>query len=124
MLYTSITKGLFIMSHKKTLFPLLFLLSGSFLCADTISDEEMKKALEGISTTRIIKASDSKVISEVIVVDKKENVIKRKPKKITKKRRIKRRVSKKKVPTIDVSQLKDVETFGVISTSKPFSVKK
>jgi len=121
------------MSHKKILFPLIFLLSSSFIYADTISDEEMKKALEGISTTRIIKANEPQIIPKATVVDKKEKIIKSKTQKITKKRRIKRRhsknkiykrrVSKKKVQKIDVSELKDVETFGVINTSKPFTLK-
>jgi hypothetical protein len=83
----------------------------------------MKKALEGISTTRIIKANEPKIIPKATVVDKKEKIIKSKTKKITKKRRIKRRHSKKKIQKIDVSELKDVETFGVINTSKPFTLK-
>lgn len=117
---------------KRTILPLLLVAFSSLTFANTVSDAEIKKALEGITTIQIMKASEPKIISEIIVTDKQESSVQKTTKKVTKKRyvkkkvlkkRVKKRIIKKKTKSIEVEELKDVETLGVISTSKPFELK-
>ena len=126
------------MLNKKILFSLLFIGISSLSFAENISDEDMKKALEGITQIRVMEASEPKVISEVIVTEKvvkqthkkktvnakvtKKKVIKKSTKKATKKKIYKKKTYKKKEVAVDLSELKEVQTLGVVSTSEPFEL--
>ena len=115
-------------------FILLLTLTTSLLAES--SEDEIKKALANIQQIKIMKSSSPKIVSEVIIKNKlfkKSKKIKRKKisnikkrhkkikiKKIKTKRVIKRKKIKQK---IDISQLQDVETFGVIKISQPFEIK-
>jgi len=113
------------MLNTKVLLSLLLISASSFSYAESISDEDIKKAIEGITQIRVMEASEPKIVSETIITEKvatqtdpKENSRKKSIKKSSRKK-----VYKKKKSTIDISELKDVETLGVISTSQPFELK-
>jgi membrane-bound lytic murein transglycosylase B len=113
---------------KRTISPLLLVTFSSLTFANTISDEAMKKALEGVKTIRVMEENEPKTISKTIVTEKQKSSLhkaskKRFAKKKVSKKRIKKRVIKKKIQNIDFSKLKDVQTLGVLSTSKPFELK-
>jgi hypothetical protein len=125
------------MLNTKTLFSLLLVGSTSLSFAEGISDEDIKKALEGITPTRVMKASEPKIVSEVIVTEaskqsKKEEKVttkkvnnKKNTKKVYKKKKIYKvkKIHKKKKVEVDMSQLQEVQTLGVVSTSEPFELK-
>ena len=97
------------------------------LLADT-SEDEIKKALANIQQIKVMDSSSPKIISEVIVKEKISSKIKRKKRVLVKKkhRKIKRKkvIKRKRIKQkINISQLQDVQTFGVIKTSQPFEIK-
>ena len=140
-------------------FYLLLSLSFTLIASANSSEDEIQKALEGISQIKVMPSSitpSKKVVSEVKVVEsvvvadvkketstpqpltKENSTLTVKDKKIVKKKLHKKRIHKKRVhkkrvhrkkivkkhyKKIDVSELKDVQTLGVVSTSKPFILK-
>jgi hypothetical protein len=77
---------------------------------------------------RVMEVNEPKTISKTIAIQKQKSSVdkafkKRFAKKRVSKKRIKKRVIKKKIQNIDFSKLKDVQTLGVLSTSKPFELK-
>jgi len=134
------------MFNTKFLFSLLFIGVSSLSFAESISEEEMKKAMESITQIRVMETNEPKTVSEVIVTEKvtkqipekvmveklipKKTTNKVSKKKIAKKKVHKKKVHKKKIykkkkveEEIDVSQLQDVQTLGVVDTSEPFELK-
>jgi len=125
------------MLNTKFLFSLLFIGVTSLSFAESISEEDMRKAMESITQIRVMEASEPKTVSEVIITEEttkqpaekvmiKPSNKKKKTKKVSKKKVHKKKVYKKKKKVeeeIDVSQLQDVQTLGVVSTSEPFELK-
>ena len=114
------------MLNKKILLSLLLISASSLSFAESISDEDIKKAIEGITQIRVMEASEPKIVSETILTEEvapKKNSRKKLIKKKPTKKSSRKKVYKKKKSTIDISELKDVETLGVISTSQPFELK-
>ncbi|MBU1667204.1 hypothetical protein KKC13_02230 [bacterium] len=118
------------MLQKKILYPLLFLALTAFSYADTSDEATIKKALEGINQIKVMETTAPKVVSEVLITEQTEapkKVIKTKvikTKKALKKpiKKSSKKSYKKKVDTTDFSKLKDVETLGVVSKSKPYEL--
>jgi len=130
---------------------LILPLSLTLFASANSSEDEIQKALENISQIKVMQSSaPKKVVSEVKAVksvvepEVKKEVLTSQPtteekttttvkkKKLHKKKVYKKRVHKKRIHRkkpvkadndIDVSQLKDAETLGVVSTSKPFILK-
>ena len=123
------------MLNRNILLSLLLIGASSLSFAEGISDEDMKKALEGITQTRVMEASEPKIVSETIVTEKvvqaktkKKSLSKKSTKKSSKKKSYKKKSYKKKVykrkkVEVDFSELKDVQTLGVVSKSEPFELK-
>lgn len=105
------------MLNKKNLLIALLIGSSVVVCADEISDDEIKKALEGITQIKIMESAEPKIISEVKVksLPAKKKIVKHK------------RVHHKKVHTRrvqqDLSDLPIAKTLGVTETSKVFTGK-
>lgn len=104
------------MINKLTITSLMLFILSSFTFAEGISDDEIKKALEGIKQIEVIERNESKIISEVLITEKvvlkATKSKKKKPKKITKKREVEE----------DLSNLPIVETLGVIKRSESFEL--
>jgi len=118
------------MLNRKILLSLLLLSASSLSFAENISEEDIKKAIEGITQIRVMEASEPKIVSETIITEEvatqtkqKKNSRKKLIKKKSTKKSSRKKIYKKKEVTIDLSELKDVETLGVISTSQPFELK-
>ena len=121
------------MLNTKTLLAMLLLNLSPTLIADDISDDEMKKALEGIIQIKVMESAEPKIISEVSIksLPTKKKIVKHKKKKVHKKRVYKKKVHKKKVHKkrvhkkhkTDFSDLPIAKTLGVIETSKVFTGK-
>lgn len=118
------------MLNRNILLSLLLIGASSLSFAEGISDEDMKKALEGITQTRVMEASEPKIVSETIVTEKvvqaktkKKSLSKKSTKKSSKKKSYKKKVYKRKKVEVDFSELKDVQTLGVVSKSEPFELK-
>ena len=115
------------MLNTKVLFSLLLVGASSLSFAESISDEDIRKALEGITQTRVMEASEPKIVSEVIVTEKKaitkQTIKKTTKKKVVKKKLYKKKLYKKKKVEVDMSELKEVQTLGVVSKSEPFELK-
>lgn len=122
------------MLSKKILYTLLFLMFNNYAFADNNDEEAIKKALEEITPMKVMKTSEPKIVSEVLVTDTVKPVtkpqtkppkkqVKKSTKKTTKKsykKKIIKKTTKPKEEITDFSKLKDVETLGVVSQSKPF----
>ena len=116
------------MLAKKILLPILLVTLSPALFAEALSDDEIKKALEGISQIKVMESAEPKIISEVSVkkpiqtanVEKKKVHQKRVHKKRVHKKRThkKRRVVKKHE---DLSDLPMAKTLGVTETSAVFT---
>ena len=121
------------MLNTKTLLAMLLLNLSPTLIADDISDDEMKKALEGIIQIKVMESAEPKIISEVSIksLPTKKKIVKHKKKKVHKKKVHKKKVHKKKVHKkrvhkkhkTDFSDLPIAKTLGVIETSKVFTGK-
>ena len=126
------------MLNTKTLLAMLLLNLSPTLIADDISDDEMKKALEGIIQIKVMESAEPKIISEVSIksLPTKKKIVKHKKKKVHKKKVHKKKVYKKKVykkkvhkkrvhkkHKTDFSDLPIAKTLGVIETSKVFTGK-
>ncbi len=123
------------MLAKKILLPILLITLSPALFADTLSDDEIQKALEGITQITVMASAEPKVISEVSVktpiqtadVEKTEVT----KKKVHKKRVHKKRVHKKRIHKKrrvvkkheDLSDLPIAKTLGVTETSAVFTGK-
>ena len=110
------------MLNKKNLLIALLISSSAVLFADEISDDEMKKALEGITQIKIMESAEPKIISEVKVksLPAKKKIVKHKRvhhKKVHHKKVHTRRVQQ------DLSDLPIAKTLGVTETSKVFTGK-
>ncbi len=115
------------MLNKKNLLIALLIGSSVVVCADAISDDEMKKALEGITQIKIMESAEPKIISEVKVksLPAKKKIVKHKQvhhKKVHHKKVHTRKVHKKRVQQ-DLSDLPIAKTLGVTETSKVFTEK-
>lgn len=105
------------MLNKKNLLIALLIGSSTVLCADAISDDEMKKALEGITQIKIMESAEPKIISEVKVKSLPAK------KKIVKHKRVHHKKVHKKRVQQDLSDLPIAKTLGVTETSKVFTGK-
>lgn len=110
------------MLNKKNLLIALLIGSSVVVCADEISDDEMKKALEGITQIKIMESAEPKIISEVKVksLPAKKKIVKHKQ--VHHKKVHTRKVHKKRVQQ-DLSDLPIAKTLGVTETSKVFTGK-
>ena len=59
------------MINKKSTLTILFLTLTSLSFADSTTEDEIKKALEGITQIKVLDEQEPKVVSEVIVEEKK-----------------------------------------------------
>lgn len=105
------------MLNKKNLLIALLIGSSVVVCADEISDDEMKKALEGITQIKIMESAEPKIISEVKVKSLPAK------KKIVKHKRVHHKKVHKKRVQQDLSDLPIAKTLGVTETSKVFTEK-
>ena len=108
------------MLNTKILLSLLLIGASSLSFAESISDEDIKKALEGITQTRVMEASEPKIVSETIITEKIATQTSTRKK--STKRNSRKKTYKKRKETIDFSELKEVQTLGVVSQSKPFEL--
>lgn len=135
MLYP-IKKGNIIMINKKSTLTILFLTLTSLSFADSTTEDEIKKALEGITQIKVLDEQEPKVVSEVIVEEKKiitpkksyEKSYEKTYKKSQKKRSYTKKSKKtylkraKEVEDVDINSLPMAETLGVVSKSEPFTL--
>ena len=139
MLYP-IKKGNIIMINKKSTLTILFLTLTSLSFADSTTEDEIKKALEGITQIKVLDEQEPKVVSEVIVEEKKiitpkksyEKSHEKSHEKTYKKSQKKRSYTKKskktylkrakEVEDVDINSLPMAETLGVVSKSEPFTL--
>lgn len=105
------------MLNKKNLLIALLIGSSVVVCADEISDDEIKKALEGITQIKIMESAEPKIISEVKVKSLPAK------KKIVKHKRVHHKKVHKKRVQQDLSDLPIAKTLGVTETSKVFTGK-
>ena len=135
MLYP-IKKGNIIMINKKSTLTILFLTLTSLSFADSTTEDEIKKALEGITQIKVLDEQEPKVVSEVIVEEKKiitpkksyekshEKTYKKNQKKRSYTKKSKKTYLKraKEVEDVDINSLPMAETLGVVSKSEPFTL--
>ena len=121
------------MLAKKILLPILLVTLSPALFAETLSDDEIKKALEGITQIKVMESAEPKIISEVSVktpiqtadVEKKKVHKKRVHKKRVHKKRVHKKRTHKKRRVVkkheDLSDLPMAKTLGVTETSAVFT---
>jgi len=125
------------MINKKSTLTILFLTLTSLSFAETITEDEIKKALAGITQIKVLDAQEPKVVSEVMIEEKavitpkkiykkRSSVKKHKrthvAKKMTRKKVIRRKVTTQEVEDMDINSLPMAETLGVVSKSEPFTL--